>query len=155
MIRAGGPMELEDTVRAVLDHKDGHICYVAPETSVYEALQIMDREDIGALLVMSGPELLGVFSERDYSRKVILKGKASNATLVGEIMGRTPPVEPCHSVEECMRLMTEFRIRHLPVIENEIVVGVVSIGDLVNWIIHRQEEQIQHLHHYIAGSYPG
>jgi CBS domain-containing protein len=148
-------MELEDTVRAVLAHKGGQIWYVAPETSVYEALEIMAREDIGALLVMSGRELLGVFSERDYSRKVILKGKASKETLVGEIMGGTPLVEPDRSVEECMRLMTELRIRHLPVTEDENVVGVVSIGDLVNWIIHRQEEQIQHLHHYIAGSYPG
>jgi CBS domain-containing protein len=148
-------MELEQTVRAILDHKGGQIWYVAPETSVYEALEIMDREDIGALLVMSGQRLLGVFSERDYSRKVILKGKASKATLVGEIMSGTPVVEPLRSVDECMRLMTEFRIRHLPVVEDEIVVGVLSIGDLVNWTIHRQEEQIQHLHHYIAGSYPG
>jgi len=148
-------MEFEDTIRAVLDRKGGRIWYVAPETSVYEALEIMDRNDIGALLVMSGHRLLGVFSERDYSRKVILKGKASKATLVGEIMSGTPVVEPNRSVEECMRLMTEFRIRHLPVIEDEIVVGVVSIGDLVNWTIHRQEEHIQHLHHYIAGSYPG
>jgi CBS domain-containing protein len=148
-------MELGDTVRAVLDHKGGKIWYVAPETSVYEALEIMDRQDIGALLVMSGPRLLGVFSERDYSRKVILKGKASKETLVGEIMSGTPVLGPDQSVDECMRLMTEFRIRHLPVLEAEIVVGVVSIGDLVNWIIHRQEEHIQHLHHYIAGSYPG
>ena len=148
-------MEFEDTIRAVLDRKGGRIWYVAPRTSVYEALEIMDREDIGALLVMSGHQLLGVFSERDYSRKVILKGKASKATRVGEIMSGTPVVEPQRSVDECMRLMTEFRIRHLPVMEAEVVVGVVSIGDLVNWTIHRQEEQIQHLHHYIAGSYPG
>jgi len=148
-------MEFEDTIRAVLDRKGGRIWYVAPETSVYEALEIMDREDIGALLVMSGHQLLGVFSERDYSRKVILKGKASKATRVGEIMSGTPVVEPHRSVDECMRLMTEYRIRHLPVMEAEVVVGVVSIGDLVNWTIHRQEEQIQHLHHYIAGSYPG
>ena len=148
-------MEFEGTIRAVLDRKGGRIWYVAPETSVYEALEIMDRQDIGALLVMSGHQLLGVFSERDYSRKVILKGKASKATRVGEIMSGSPVVEPQRSVDECMRLMTEFRIRHLPVMEAEVVVGVVSIGDLVNWTIHRQEEQIQHLHHYIAGSYPG
>ena len=148
-------MEFEDTVRAVLDRKGGRIWYVAPETSVYEALEIMDRQDIGALLVISSHKLLGVFSERDYSRKVILKGKASKATRVGEIMSGTPVVEPQRSVDECMRLMTEYRIRHLPVMEAESVVGVVSIGDLVNWTIHRQEEQIQHLHHYIAGSYPG
>jgi|SRR5579863_5021792 len=148
-------MELEDTVGAVLDHKGGQIWHVSPETSVYKALEIMDQEDIGALLVMSGHRLLGVFSERDYSRKVILKGKASKVTLVGEIMTGTPVVEPYRSVDECMRLMTEFRIRHLPVVEDEVVVGVLSIGDLVNWVIRRQEEQIQYLHHYIAGSYPG
>ena len=121
-------MELEDTIRAVLDHKGAHIWYVAPETSVYEALEIMDRQDIGALLVMSGHQLLGVFSERDYSRKVILKGKASKATRVGEIMSGTPVVEPQRSVDECMRLMTEFRIRHLPVMEAENVVGWSRLG---------------------------
>jgi CBS domain-containing protein len=148
-------MDLQDTIRAVLDHKGSQIWFVAPETSVYEALEIMAEHDIGALLVMASGDLLGVFSERDYSRKVILKGKASKETLVGEIMGSTPIVEPIRSVGECMRLMTEFRIRHLPVMENDAIVGVVSIGDLVDWTIHRQEEQIQHLHHYIAGSYPG
>jgi len=112
-------MEFEATIRAVLDHKGGQIWYVTPETSVYEALEIMDREDIGALLVMSGHRLLGIFSERDYSRKVILRGKASKETLVGEIMSGTPVLDPNRSVEECMRLMTEFRIRHLPVLEEE------------------------------------
>ena len=148
-------MEFESTIRAVLSEKGGHVRSVVPAASVYEALEIMDREDIGAVLVMSGHRLLGVFSERDYSRKVILKGKASKTTLVEEVMSGTPVLDPDQSVEECMRLMTEFRIRHLPVAERERVVGVVSIGDLVKWIIHRQEEEIQHLHHYIAGSYPG
>lgn len=148
-------MALNDTVRAVLDHKGVGVCAVAPETPVFEALEIMADKDIGALLVMADADLLGVFSERDYARKVILHGKTSRDTPVSEIMSGPPVVATLdQSVDDCMRLMTDFRIRHLPVLEQEAVIGVLSIGDLVSWIIRRQEEEIHHLHHYIAGSYP-
>jgi CBS domain-containing protein len=148
-------MGLTDTVRAVLDHKGIGVCAVAPETPVYEALEIMADKDIGAVLVMEDADLCGVFSERDYARKVILQGKASRETTVGEIMTSPPIVATLdQSVDDCMRMMTDRRIRHLPVVSQQAVIGVLSIGDLVNWIIRRQEEEIHHLHHYIAGSYP-
>jgi len=149
-------MGLDDTVRAVLDHKGIGVCAVAPQTPVYEALEIMAEKDIGALLVMADAELLGMFSERDYARKVILHGRASKDTPVSEIV--SSPVVTVglgRSVDDCMRLMTDFRIRHLPVVDQEAVIGVLSIGDLVSWIIRRQEEEIHHLHDYISGSYPG
>jgi CBS domain-containing protein len=148
-------MELNDTARAVLEYKGGWVCYVSPETSVYDALEIMAEEDIGALLVISGSHLCGIISERDYSRKVALLGKSSKETAVGEIM-TSPPlvVGPAESVDSCLKAMTQYRIRHLPVVEDDAVIGVLSIGDLVNWVIRRQVEEIQHLNHYIAGSYP-
>jgi CBS domain-containing protein len=148
-------MGLNDTVRAVLDHKGVGVCAVTPETPVYEALEIMADKDIGAVLVMDEADLCGIFSERDYARKVILQGKASRETTVGEIMTSPAIVATLDlSVDDCMRLMTDYRIRHLPVTGEDAVIGVLSIGDLVNWIIRRQEEEIHHLHHYIAGSYP-
>ena len=148
-------MGLNDTVRAVLDHKGIGVCAVTPETPVYEALEIMADKDIGAVLVMEDADLCGTFSERDYARKVILQGKASRETKVGEIMTSPAIVATLDlSVDDCMRLMTDYRIRHLPVTGEDAVIGVLSIGDLVNWIIRRQEEEIHHLHHYIAGSYP-
>jgi CBS domain-containing protein len=148
-------MGLNDTVRAVLDHKGVGVCAVTPETPVYEALEIMADKDIGAVLVMEEADLCGIFSERDYARKVILQGKASRETTVGEIMTSPAIVATLDlSVDDCMRLMTDYRIRHLPVTGEDAVIGVLSIGDLVNWIIRRQEEEIHHLHHYIAGSYP-
>jgi len=148
-------MGLTDTVRAVLDHKGIGVCAVMPETPVYEALEIMADKDIGAVLVMDDADLCGIFSERDYARKVILQGKASRETPVSEIMTSPPVVTTLEqSVDDCLRLMTDYRIRHLPVVSQEAVIGVLSIGDLVNWIIRRQEEEIHHLHHYISGSYP-
>jgi CBS domain-containing protein len=155
MLLAEVVMGLTDTVRAVLDHKGIGVCAVMPETPVYEALEIMADKDIGAVLVMEDADLCGIFSERDYARKVILQGKASRETTVGEIMTSPPVVTTLEqSVDGCLRLMTDNRIRHLPVVSQEAVIGVLSIGDLVNWIIRRQEEEIHHLHHYITGSYP-
>jgi CBS domain-containing protein len=155
MLLAEVVMGLTDTVRAVLDHKGIGVCAVMPETPVYEALEIMADKDIGAVLVMEDADLCGIFSERDYARKVILQGKASRETPVGEIMTSPPVVTTLEqSVDDCLRLMTDHRIRHLPVVSQEAVIGVLSIGDLVNWIIRRQEEEIHHLHHYISGSYP-
>jgi CBS domain-containing protein len=155
MLLAEVVMGLTDTVRAVLDHKGIGVCAVMPETPVYEALEIMAEKDIGAVLVIEDADLCGIFSERDYARKVILHGKASRETTVGEIMTSPPVVTTLEqSVDDCLRLMTDNRIRHLPVVSQEAVIGVLSIGDLVNWIIRRQEEEIHHLHHYISGSYP-
>ena len=148
-------MKLQDTVRSVLKQKGGVVWSIAPEASVYEALQIMADKGIGSLLVISSDKPVGVLSERDYARKVILKDKASRQTKVSEIM--TAPViavTPGHSVDDCMRMMTAHRVRHLTVMDGEEVAGVVSIGDLVNWIISAHEETIDQLHNYISGKYP-
>jgi CBS domain-containing protein len=116
----------------------------------------MADKNIGALLVMNGPRLLGVVSERDYTRKVALNGKSSRETQVREIIS-TPLISatPDHTVEDCMRLMTANRVRHLPVMDGSQVLGIVSIGDLVNWIISAQSVAITQLESYIAGQYPG
>ena len=148
-------MDLVDTVRSVLKQKGQDIWSVSPEAWVYDAVEMMADKHVGALLVICEGKLVGVISERDYARKVILQGKSSKQTQVKEIM--TSPVifvVPEHTVEDCMRIMTNSRIRHLPVLENEKVLGVVSIGDLVKYIISAQEETIHQLKHYIADSYP-
>lgn len=148
-------MNLIDAIESVLKHKDQNVWSVPPEAWVYDAIEMMADKHVGALLVISGDKLLGIISERDYARKVILQGKSSKQTPVKEIM--TSPVifvGPGHTVEDCMRIMTNNRIRHLPVVENEKVLGVVSIGDLVKWIVSAHQETIHELQHYISGSYP-
>jgi CBS domain-containing protein len=148
-------MAFEDTVRAVLDHKGVGVCAVHPDTAVFDALAIMSDQDIGAVLVVDDGALRGVMSERDYARKVILEGKSSKDTPVREIMSE--PVVTANladNIAQCMRAMTDHRVRYLPVVDHEALIGVVSIGDLVNWVIRRQEEEIHHLHGYISGSYP-
>ncbi len=145
-----------DTVRCLLDYKGQGVYSVQPETPVYSALEIMARRDIGALLVVEDGQLYGVFSERDYARKGILEGHNSHETAVSEIMtGQPIVVSPEQTVSDCMRLMSEFRVRYLPVVDRDAIVGLLSIGDLVNWTIERKEEEIQHLQHFIAGGYPG
>src|SRR5687767_10078434 len=144
------------TIQDILQHKPGQLWTISAEATVFDAIQLMAEKNIGALLVMSGNRLLGVVSERDYTRKVALKGKSSRDTQVKEIIS-TPVISatPRHTVQECMRLMTTNRVRHLPVIEGDEVIGIVSIGDLVNWIISAQSITITQLESYISGQYPG
>ncbi|MGO8838435.1 MAG: CBS domain-containing protein [Limisphaerales bacterium] len=148
-------MKSSGTVSAVLRHKGTTIWSVSPDATVFEAIKLMAEKNIGALLVMSGGKLAGVFTERDYTRKVALHGKSSKETRVREICtSQVISVGPHHSVEECMKLMTEHRVRHLPVVEADKVAGLVSIGDLVNWIISTQDATIAQMEQYISGGYP-
>ena len=148
-------MNLSDRVGQVLREKSQDIWSLEPDAWVYEAVEMMANKHVGALLVMSGGSLVGIISERDYARKVILQERSSKHTRVKEIM--TSPVivvTSNHTVEDCMRFMTENRIRHLPVVEDQKVLGVVSIGDLVKRVVSAQAETIDQLQKYIAGSYP-
>jgi CBS domain-containing protein len=131
------------------------VYFVRPETSVYDALAIMAENEVGSLLVVSPTgDLRGVVSERDYARKVILMGKSSRDTAVADIMGSPLTAIPNDTVDDCMRTMTEHRVRHLAVVDGDCVAGVASMGDLVNWVISAQEETIAQLHAYVATSYP-
>jgi CBS domain-containing protein len=150
-------MNLTGNINSIITQKSAHPLWtIAPEATVFDAISMMADKNIGALLVMRGSELAGVFSERDYTRKIALKGKSSKQTSVGEVLSApTVTVSPEHTVEECMRLMTEHRVRHLPVLDQGKVAGIVSIGDLVNWIISEQHTTIKQMEDYISGKYPG
>jgi len=144
-----------ETVRTVLGHKGRELFWLPPEATVFDAVAMMADKGVGALLVVAAGKLAGIVSERDYARKVILKGRHSHEIQVSEIM--TSPVitvTPDHSVEACMRIITEHRIRHLPVMTCEDVVGMISIGDLVKSIISHQAHTIDQLSGYIEGRYP-
>ena len=145
---------LPDTVSSVLRRKGRQVLSITPDASVYEAIALMAENSVGALLVVSDGVLVGILSERDYARKVVLQARSSKDTHVVDIM-TTPvvTVSPANTVEECMRLMTDKRIRHLPVVEGSSIVGIVSIGDLVRSVITVQGEIIQHLQEYINGPY--
>ncbi len=144
-----------EPVRSVLAVKGTAVWSIGPDATVYEAIKIMDERGVGALVVVSEGDLAGIVSERDYARKVILKGRSSKDTLVREIMtSEVYTAAPEDLIDDCLRVMTEKHIRHLPVLEGRSLVGVVSIGDLVSAIISAQADAIQHLHNYIAGAYP-
>lgn len=148
-------MLLSDNIRCVLDHKGWGIYSTTPDTFVYDAVQQMADRDIGALAVIGRTGLLGIFSERDYARKIILLGRSSKDTTVREVMSYPArSVTPEDTIEDCLRTMTIFRLKHLVVTEQGRATGIVSIGDLVNWIMSAQEEMIGQLNSYIQGDYP-
>jgi len=142
------------TVRQLLQVKGNQVWSVSPETTIFEALQLMAEKNVGAVLVLRNDKVVGIFSERDYARKVILKGKSSKTSTVGEVMTREVLyVSPDDTIEDCMALMTAKRTRHLPVIENGRLGGLISIGDVVKEIISDREFTIHELERYITGGY--
>lgn len=146
---------MTETIASILNCKGSVVWSVAPDATVYDAIALMAEHRVGALLVLSGDRLVGIVSERDYARKVILQGRSSRETPVHEIMtSGVVTVTPDNTVDECMLIMTQERIRHLPVMIQDTVVGIVSIGDLVRSIISVQAHTIHQLHTYISGSYP-
>lgn len=141
------------TVNQLLQTKGRDVWSITPDAPIFDALQLMADKDVGALLVLDGERVVGIFSERDYARKVVLEGKSSRDTAVGEVMTRRVVyVRPEQSIEECMALMTERHIRHLPVLDDDRLVGVISIGDVVKSIITEQQFMIEQLETYITGS---
>jgi CBS domain-containing protein len=145
-------MKTQIPVSSLLHHKGSAVWSVTPDTSVFDAIKLMADKNIGALPVLSSGTLVGIVTERDYTRKVALQGKSSKDTRVWEIISnQIICVAPEESIEECMRLMTENRVRHLPVVEHEKLLAIISIGDLVNWIISSQNSAIEQMEQYIAG----
>jgi len=148
-------VKLHDSVERILRQKGSEVHSISPDATVYEALEMLEEKNVGALLVMAGDELVGLLSERDYVRKVKLKGHSSTDLKVTEIMSTPVVTVPATAtVDECMRCMTNKRCRHLPVLGEGKVLGVVSIGDLVNWIMTVQDVTIHQLEDYICGKYP-
>jgi len=140
------------TVKEILKDKDGGMLTITPQETVYRALEIMAEKDLGALVVVEGGKVVGLFSERDYARNIVLKGKSSKDTLVKDLMNANPCfVRPEHTLNDCMALITEKRTRHLPVLDGEKLVGIVSIGDVVKQYIVDKEFTIKQLENYIAG----
>lgn len=138
-------------ISQILEKKGHQVYSIKPQTSVYDALQIMMEKNISALLVMEEEKLKGIFTERDYARKLILKGKSSKETMISDIMTTDLlTISPADSIDHCMEIMTEKKIRHLPVIEQNRVSGMISIGDVVKFIIEDQKQTIEHLESYIA-----
>jgi CBS domain-containing protein len=149
-------MDVSGTIEAILAQKGTEIFSVSPDATVFEAVELMANKNVGALLVVENDKLVGLISERDYTRKVMLRGKKSRETLVREIMSSDlTVVTPREPVENCLRMMTDKRVRHLPVLDGEKIRGIISIGDLVKWVIATQSAAIAHLEMYISGGYTG
>jgi CBS domain-containing protein len=148
------PMKTQVPVSTLLHHKGSSVWHVSPDATVFDAIKLLADKNIGALPVLSNGALMGIITERDYTRKIALQGKSSKDTRVWEIMTKQVLcAAPDESIEECMRIMTENRVRHLPVVEDEKVLGIISIGDLVNWTISAQSAAIDQMEQYIAGTY--
>lgn len=149
-------MEIQGTVRDILQTKGGEVWTTQPNSTVYEAIRLMGEKNVGALVVVEDGVVVGLLSERDYSRKVVLQGRTSRDTLVEQILTRHAiTVRRKDSIEKCMQIMTDQRIRHLPVVDDAGLVGLISIGDLVRWVMHSQRHTILQLQGYICGEYPG
>jgi CBS domain-containing protein len=149
-------MEITTTIGSILTRKGTTVWSVSPTNTVFEAISMMAEKNIGALPVLEGERLVGMISERDYARKVILLGRGSRETSVAEIMTvHLKTVGLSDSVQECMQIMTENRVRHIPVLEEGKLVGLISIGDCVNWIISAQTAAIDDLERFVTGAYPG
>ena len=149
-------MNVTGTIDAILNQKSGEIWSVTPDATVYDAVALMAGKNVGALVVLQEGKLVGIVSERDYTRKVMLRGKKSRETAVQEIMStQLTTVDPKESVDDCLRFMTDKRVRHLPVVENGELRGVISIGDLVKHVISVQSAALQQLESYISGGYTG
>jgi CBS domain-containing protein len=149
-------MQVSGRVSTILAKKKASTVWsIAPSAMVFDAIQLMDDKNVGALPVLHNGTLVGIVSERDYTRKVILKGRSSKETPVSDIMtGELLTVNPSQSITECMRIMTEKRVRHLPVLEGTKLVGILSMGDVVNWLISAQTATIDNLERYVTGDYP-
>jgi CBS domain-containing protein len=149
-------MNISDSVRLLLEHKGHEVHTVTPEMTVFEAVELLAAKNVGALVAVSGGRVVGMLSERDYTRKLVLRGRSSKETLVRDVLSApVHTVTPDDSVEDCMRLMLAHRVRHLPVLEGGKLVGVLSIGDLVNWTIMAQSQEIDQLKTFVTGQYPG
>ena len=149
-------MDVSGTIEAILAQKGTEIFSILPDATVFEAVELMANKNVGALLVIQDGKLVGLISERDYTRKVMLRGKRSRETQVREIMSSDLTViSPREPVENCLRMMTDKRVRHLPVLDGDTIRGIISIGDLVKWVIATQSAAIQHLEMYISGGYTG
>ena len=147
-------MEISTAAKTLLEHKCRNIWTIAPAATVYQAIQMMSEKNIGALPVVDGTRLVGMISERDYMSKVALHGKSSRETPVSDIMTREiVTVGPDQNISACLEIITEHRIRHLPVLDGGVLLGIISIGDLVKWIIETQRMTIQQLNAYISGGY--
>jgi CBS domain-containing protein len=145
-------MNPNGTINEILSYKGSTVWSISPNATVFDAIQMMADKNVGALLVTENNKLVGIVSERDYTRKVIVKGKSSKTTAVREILSsQVIHASPKSTVEECLRLMTDHHFRHLPVLDGDQIAGIVSIGDLVNWIISAQHTTISQLQTYITG----